>query len=283
MLAAGAEAGNAMREAAGGTDWQALILTPVIPAVIVSSLVWLAVQPQWDDSPDWVAGLFVLIPFEAVRVIVFGILRDAFADFRTPWQAVKFFLLSLAILAVLCFAFALYALGIGDTIAALARPGTWRVIAPPTLLILADGIIGLYFFRGDARCQAARLDAISSDAEDWLALAVMRLPFVAAALYALAIWLRSRGVGVPGWVRDPSLDAAREVCLLCAAAYFAGKGVLMAHAYTGRFNRTGRRLFDAGWIRFVLGTSGEERQKADRDERRAVAKRLSALRGGDAS
>jgi hypothetical protein len=270
-----------MHDAAGRTDWQALILTLLLPAVVVASLVWLALQPQWDDSPDWAVGLFVLIPFEGVRVIVFSILRDAFADFRTPWHAVKFFLLSLAILAVLCFAFSLYFVGIRDTFVALAQAQTWRVIVPPTLLILADGVIGLFFFRGDPRCQSARFEAISSDAEDWLALSVMRLPFVAAALYALVIWLRSRGVAVPDWVRDPSLEAAREVCLLCAATYFAGKGILIGHAYTAHFNRTGKRLLSAGWIQFVLGKNGEERKKTATNERKAAAKRLAALTGAD--
>ena len=278
MLAAGLE-GEPMRAAASQTNWQALCLTLLMPAIIVASLVWLALQPQWEESPDWVIGLFVLIPFEAVRVIVLSILRDAYNDFRTPWHAVKTFLLSMAILAVLCFAFALYFAGINDTFVALAQAQTWRVILPPTLLILADGIIGLYFFRGDPGCQAARLDAVGNDAEDWLALAIMRLPFVATGLYALAIWLRSRGVAVPEWVRDPSLEAAREVCLLCAATYFAGKGVLMAHAWTARFNRTGERLLGARWIQFVLGKDGEERDKAAKEERRAAAKRLAALQG----
>jgi hypothetical protein len=270
-----------MGEMAGRTDWQALILALLMPAVIVASLIWLAVQPQWDDSPDWVTGLFVLIPFEAVRVIVLRILRDTFADFRTPWHAVKLFLLSLAILTVICLGFAFYVGGIGETLVALGHAQTWSVILPPAAIIVADGVIGLYFFRGDPLRQAARLDAISDDAEDWLALSIMRLPFVAVGLYALMIWLRSRGWAVPHWVPEPSLEAAREICLLCAAIYFAGKGVLMAHVWTAHFNRTGRRLLDAGWIRFVVGGDNKKRRKAAIVERRCAAKRLATLNGDE--
>jgi hypothetical protein len=271
-----------MIDAVGRTDWQGLILTLLVPAVIVAGLVDLALQPQWTDSDDWIVGLFVLIPFEFVRVIVMWILRDAYKDYRTPWQAVKFFLLSVAILAVLCLIFALFEIGFRDVFVALADPQTWRYILPPAGIILADGIISLYFFRGDARSQAARLGAVADDAEDWLLFAVSRLPFVVAAAYALLIYLRSRGVAVPAWIPDPSLEAFREICLLWAALYFSGKGMLLAHVHTAHFNRTGRRLLSAGWIQVIVGRGSEEREKKAKAEHRAVAERLAALQGIDA-
>lgn len=271
-----------MNDAVGRTDWQGLILTLLVPAVIVAGLVNLALQPQWADSDDWIIGLFVLIPFEFVRVIVFWILRDAFKDYQSPWHAVKFFLVSVAILSVLCLVFALFEIGFREVFVALADAQTWRYILPPAGIILADGVIGLYFFRGDGRSQAARLDAIGDDAEDWLLLAITRLPFVAAAVYALLIYLRTREVAVPAWIPDPSVDAFREICLLCAAVYFAGKGILMAHVHTAHFNRTGRRLLGAGWIQFFIGQDRAKREAAAKNERRAVAERLAALQGEDA-
>ena len=272
-----------MNEAAFRTNWQGLLLALLVPAVVAAGLVHLALQPQWTDSDDWVVGLFVLVPFEFVRVIVFWILRDAFKDYQSPWHAVKFFLVSVAILAVLCLVFALFEIGFREVFVALADAQTWRYILPPAGIIVVDGIISLYFFRGDGRSQAARLDAIADDAQDWLLLAITRLPFVAAGVYALLIYLRSRGVAVPEWIRDPSLEAFREVSLLCAAAYFFGKGILLAHVHTAHFNRTGRRLLGAGWIQFVLGQDREKREEAAKKERRAVAERLAALQGEDAN
>jgi hypothetical protein len=271
-----------MREVAIRTDWQAVIVTLLVPAVIGAGLVHLALEPQWSDSDDWIIGLFVLIPFEFVRVIVFWILRDAFKDYQSPWHAVKFFLLSVAILGVLCLVFALFEIGFREVFGALADPQTWRYILPPAGIIVADGIISLYFFRGDGRRQAARLDAIADDAQDWLLVAIARLPFVAGAVYALSIYLRSRGVAVPEWIRDPSLEAFREICLLCAAVYFFGKGILLAHVHTAHFIRTGRRLLGAGWIQFVIGQDSEKREEAATKERRSIAERLAALQGDDA-
>src|SRR5512141_2146143 len=117
-----------MNDAAGRTNWQALILTLLVPAVLVAGLIHLALQPQWTDSDDWIIGFFVLIPLEFVRVIVFWILRDAYKDYRTPWQAVKFFLMSVAILAGICLCFAFGELGFRDVFVALVEPRTWRYI-----------------------------------------------------------------------------------------------------------------------------------------------------------
>lgn len=272
-----------MNEAAFRTNWQGLILALLVPTLVAAGMVHLALQPQWTDSDDWLIGLFVLIPFEFVRVIVFWILRDAFKDYRTPWHAVKFFLASVAILAVLCLIFALFEMGFREVFVALADARTWRYILPPAGIIVVDGIIGLYFFRGDGRSQAARLDAIADDAQDWLLLAITRLPFVAAAVYASLIYLRSRGVAVPEWIRDPGVEAFREICLLCMALYFSGKGIVLANVHTAYFNRTGRRLFGAGWIQFIAGKNGKEREEAANAERRAVAERVAALQGEDAT
>jgi len=264
----------------GGTNWQAVILTLLMPGVAAAGLIALALQPQWDESDTWVTGLFVLIPFEFVRVIVLRILRDAYQDYRTPRHAVRLFLISIAILALLCLIFAFLEAGFGAVLAALLDAGTWKLIAPPAAIIIADGVINLYFFRGDARGQAARLDAAADDAEDWLGIATYPTPIVLAAAYAFLMYLRSRGVPVPDWIPSPGLDAAREMCLLYAAVYFIGKGILIAHVHTARFNRNGERVLGAAWIqRLIRRRSGDRAQDA-RKERSAARARRDVLSGG---
>ena len=73
------------------TDWGALATTLLVPALVVAGLTRLALQPQWDDSAEWLDGLVVLILFEGVRVLVLRILRDTLHEYRRPWQAVQRF------------------------------------------------------------------------------------------------------------------------------------------------------------------------------------------------
>ena len=265
----------------GGTNWQAVSLTLLMPGVAAAGLAALALQPQWDVYDDrWVDGLFVLIPFEFVRGIVFRILRDAYRDYRSPRQAVKFFLASVAILALFCLVFAVFEAGFTAVFAALFDATAWKLIIPPAAIIVLDGVINLYFFRGDARREAARLDAAADDAEDWLGIAVYPTPLLVAAAYALLVYLRSRGWHVPEWIPPPSVDAAREICLLYAAAYFIGKGIVIAHVHTARFNRSGERLFGADWIqRMLRNRRAEDRARDARGERRAAEARRRALKG----
>jgi hypothetical protein len=157
------------------SDWQGLGLTLALPLLVAASFVWLGLRPQWEeDAGDWATGMLVLLPLEFIRIIVLWILRDTYADYRSPAHALRFFLLSIGILALLCLGFALLQFGVRATIAALAQADTWRMLLPPAALIVADGVIGLYFFRGDARVQAARLEAQGDDAQDWLASPSMR-------------------------------------------------------------------------------------------------------------
>jgi hypothetical protein len=276
--------GPVMNEAAVRTNWQGLILSLLMPTVIVAGLVYLAVQPQWSDSDDWLIGVFVLLPLEFARIIVLRILRDAYGDYRSPWQAVKFFVLSVTILAIIILLFSLLELGVHGMIEALADPRIWRLILPAALVIVVDGAIALYFFHGNARIESARLDAAADDAEDWFTLAVTRLPFVVAAVYAGLLYLRlGLGVAVPAWIPEPDRDGFREMCLLYVAFYFAGKGVVLAHVYSAHFGRSGRRLLGAGWVRFVLGKKRGRYVDAAKSEMRSAEKRRSALQPDDAS
>src|SRR5262249_20734572 len=141
------------------------------------------------------------------------------------------------------------------------------------------------FLSVSARSEAAGLAAAAVDAEDWFMLAVTRLPFVVAAVYAGLMYLRFvQGVSLPAWIPDPDRDGFREMCLLYVAFYFAGKGVVLAHVQTSHFTRTGRRLFGAGWVRFVLGESRERYvDKGGKSEMRSEEKRRHALQENEAA
>ena len=261
------------------TDWPALLVSTLFPLLAGAGFVVLALQPQWEDSFDWIVGMAILAPLEIVRVLILTILRDTYKDYRNPLYAVRWFLVSIGILAAMCLGFALYGIGVREVITALGDWQTWRIILPIAGLIIADGVIGIYFFRGDARLQAARLDALAQDAEDWLTLGGLRLPIAVGISYGLLLFLRSRDYAIPSWVPNPSFEAFRVLCQLCAAVYFFGKAVLVAQVQTAQFNRTGQRLLSAGWIQFVIGNKAEARAKAATDERRAVEERRRALNG----
>ena len=262
------------------TDWQSLLASLLVPTVVVTGLIGFALQPQWEESGDWIDGVFVLVPLEFVRAMVFRILRDAYSDFRTPWQKVGFFLLSLAVLA-----------GIGALLLLLngewrllwqllTDPAIWRHVLPPLAIIVVDSVVGLWTFRGDGRVQAACLDAMADDAEDWFMLGFLRAPFLVAALYAFLIYLRTHGASVPHWVPEPSLDALREITLLYVAAYFGGKAIVLAHAHTAHFQRTGKRVLGASWIQFIVGGKDRrQRAQAARTEQRAAETRRATLLG----
>ena len=263
------------------TDWQGVVLTLMLPLLIAGSFVWLALHPPWDDSPDWALGMLALLPLEFVRIVVLWILRDAY-ECHTPAQAVRFFLISLAALAVIGVVIAVSNFGIRETFAAMADADTWRVLLPPLLLIATDGVIGLYFFRGDPHCQAARLDAQGDDAQDWLCLAIYALPFC-VLLPCFVVFIRSEhGEWLPAWL-PPGADGVRAICLLYVAVYFAGKGLLLAHAYGARFQCSGVRMLSGRWIQFVLVRDRQKRGENALAEARKVKRRLRALAGAPLS
>jgi hypothetical protein len=276
--------GPRMNKATVRTDWQGMILSLLMPAVVVAGLVYVALEPQWNDSDDWLIGIFVLLPLEFVRITALRILRVAYQDYRSPWQAVKFFVLSFVVVAVILLLFTLLELGVRGMIEVLLDPRIWQLILPAALVIIVDGVIALYFFHGNAQVESARLDAAAEDAEDWFTLVVTRLSFVAAAVYAALLYLRiGLGVAVPTWIPESDRDGFREMCLLYVAFYFAGKGVVLAHVHGAHFSRSGRRLLGAGWVRFVLGEKRGRLVDAATSERRSEEKRRGALQGNDAS
>jgi hypothetical protein len=267
-----------MSAIAARTDWGALVPTLLVPALVVAGLVRLALQPQWDDSAEWLDGLVVLILFEGVRVLVLRILRDTLREYHGPWQAVKFFLLSMLILAGICLVLAAFTFK-WQIFSILADPHTWKLILPPLALILADGVVNVAFFRGDPQRAAVQLDAAADDAEDWIGLAIFpMLPLVAVACFLL-FFLRDLGVSGLSWLPPPSIDIVRQAGLLYAALYFCGKALVLAHMHTAHFLRTGKRLLGGRIAQLMVTRSFDRSLRNALSEQRAAERRLAALRG----
>ena len=147
---------DALVPAGTGTDWSAVLISMLMPVTVAAGFAYFALDPS--EAADWAGGLLALIPLEYVRAIVLSILSDTYRQYRTPVQAVRFFLLSLAILTAIALAISVYVLK-GDWWAWIAKPEVHRALAAALALIAVDGVIGVYFFRGDPKRLAARLEA----------------------------------------------------------------------------------------------------------------------------
>ena len=259
------------------TDWPTIGMWTLVPVTLAAGFVYAALTPQWE-SDEWIGGLLALIPLEYFRAFVISILSDTYKEYRTPLQAVKYFLLSLLILLVIAAAISLYVLGFRDFLLLIRKPEVYGAIAFAIAVIAVDGVIGVYFFRGDARRLSARLQAVADDARDWLQLAAFQMPIVLALSYGVLLILKETRAAF-AWVPDPASDVVRSACLLYAAFYFLGKAVLLGHANTAAFNGTGRRLLSARWIQFLVWQKNRDREKDARDERAAERKRLEILSG----
>jgi hypothetical protein len=259
---------------AAPTDWAAIATWTLIPLLVAAGFAWFALTPDWD-SYDWAGGLLALIPLEYFRAFVFSILSETYREYRTPMQAVRVFLTSLAILIVIAAVMSVFILK-GDWWEWVSKPEVYRAIAFALALIAVDGVIGVYFFRGDARRLAARLQAVADDARDWLQLAGFQLPIVLALAYGVLMLIRQT-TGSLHWLPDPTTELLRTAGMLYAAFYFFGKAMLLAHANTAEFNRTGARLFGADWVQLLIWEKNKDREMASRNERAAARRRLSIL------
>lgn len=261
------------------TEWRALVPTLLVPVLVVAGLVRLALQPRWgDDGSEWLDGLVVLILFEGVRVLVLRILRDTLHEYRGPWQAVKFFLLSMLILVGICLLLAVFTFKL-EIFSVLVDSHTWKLILPPLALIVADGVVNVAFFRGDPQRVAAQLDAAADDAEDWLALAIFPMPLLVALACGLLFFLQARGVSGLPWLPPLSFDALRQIGLLYAAFYFCGKVIVLAHMHTAHFLRTGKRLLGGRIAQLIVTRSFDLSQRNALGEQRSASRRLALLRG----
>jgi hypothetical protein len=261
------------------TDWPAIFSSTLIPLTVAAGFAWLAFEP--DALDDWARGLLALIPLEYFRAIVLAILRDTYRESRAREQAVRFFLLSLAILVVVSLAISVWVLK-GDWWAWISEPEVYRAIAFAVFIVALDGTIGVWFFRGDARIVSARLDAIAADAGDWVQLAGFQLPIVLALGYGLGLLLRESGHHF-AWVPDATLDAVRSAALFYAGFYFLGKAMLVAHAWTASFARTGARVFGGRWVQRATWEKNKDIAAAMKLEEDARCRRRAFLHGEESA
>jgi len=258
------------------TDWSAVTVSMLMPVAIAAGFVHAAMTADWIESETWVYGLLLLVPFEFVRALVYSILGDTFRSFESPTQAVRSFLVSMLILLVMGLIFGIYVLGFRDFFVAVTDLRILRIISVPAAILLADGIIALYFFRGNPRIQAVRIQAAADDLVDWLQLALFPTPFVLALVAAGLYWLRSSGYIAAAWLPDVDEETARSAALCYAGYYFIGKAILLAHVHGARFNGSGRRLLGARWIQW-LTTKPENRKENALKEAANQKQRWSVL------
>jgi hypothetical protein len=237
-----------------------VILSALIPLTIAGGLIYQALTPGWQPTLEtWIWGLFLLVPLEFIRALILSLLSDAYKTGRNPWDAVKSFLLAIAILLVMGIVYVILEGGISDGLSLLADPFIYKLLGLPILIVVIDGIIGILSFSGDPVGQATRLNAIAEDSIDWLSLAIFRVPFVILPLYGLLAWANDAGFRMAAWVPAPSADLAMRAGLLYLAFYFLGKAVLVAYVQTSRFAQTTKRLLDTPWMRWVRGNTAKRR------------------------
>jgi len=189
-------------------------------------------------------------------------LGDAYKKFHDPMQAVRKFLVSIGSLVLIGIVWAMFNIGFGAPFALLANSRAQHLLGIPALVLTAECAVTLYFFRGDARCEAARIQAAADDAFDWVFLATFYLPplLFVAFMSGMVKWHEA---ALEAWFNSPEPDVTILLppLLLYGAAYFCVKAIVQAHVHTARFERTGKRLLGAGWIQGLLLRSAEERTK----------------------
>ena len=245
---------------AATTNWQAAALSGAMPLAIATSFVYAAVTVRWTPSEDWLWGLVALVPLEFVRAVVLQTLGEAYKNYKAPKQAVHKFLVSIGSLVAVGIVWAMFNIGFGAPFALLANPRVQHLLGIPALVLVAECAVTLYLFRGDAHCEAARIQAAADDAYDWIFLATFYLPplLFVAFISAMVKWHEA---ALEAWFNNPDRDATVLLppLLLYGAAYFCGKAVVLSYVHTARFDRTGERLLGAGWIQRMLLRSEEER------------------------
>lgn len=221
------------------TNWPALVLSLLcqLPIVLTALLVMF-------DTID-VALIVAAGPLELMRLIVLIKLSEAYRNFDNPSQALRYFVKQTAIqLGIFGLIFSIdwiLITGVGETAAALSRSWIWIVVAIPIATLVAENALNLFFFRGDMRAQAARLEAMAADATVWFVGMFFVVPIALPVIFfavLLAIG-NTRHVEVPAWIPN----TFSIVVLLYPAAYFAGKAIVLAQVHTARFALTGQAVF----------------------------------------
>jgi len=256
------------------TDWSAIFTSTLIPLTVAAGFVYFGLDPS--DAGDWVRGLLALIPLEYFRAFVVNILSETYREYRSPMQAVRFFLVSLAILIVIALVISLCVLK-GDWWAWITQPEVYRAIAFALAVIAVDGVIGVYFFRGDPKRLSVRLEAVADDSRDWVQLGGLQLPIVLALLLGFLLILRESGHAP--WFPEATLETLQSAGLFYAGFYFLVKAILVAHASTAAFNATGHRLFGAPAIQRLIWEKNRDPVLSAFTERAAARRRRAVLTG----
>jgi hypothetical protein len=257
------------------TDWPAIFTSTLIPLTVAAGFVYFALDPA--EAADWARGLLALIPLEYFRAFVLYILSDTYREYRTPMQAVRFFLISLAILIVIALIVSLYVLK-GDWWAWITEPEVYRAIAFALAVIAVDGVIGVWFFRGDPKRLAVRLEAVADDSRDWVQLGGLQLPIVLALGLGVVLILRESG-HAPAWFPEATFETLQSAALFYAAFYFVVKAILLAHASTAAFNATGRRVLGSPAVQRLIWEKNRNPELSAFSERAAAKRRRAVLMG----
>ena len=257
------------------TNVSAMLLASAVPLAVAAGFVQSARAAQWGlPAENWTWGLLALVPLEFVRAIVLSNLGDAFRDYQNPQHAVRKFLASIGSLVVMALVWGVFNIGPGAVFALLTNARAYHLLGIPLFVLVADCAVTLYFFRGDARIEAARVQAAADDADDWVFLATFYLPPLLLASF-LAYLAGRHSAALSAWFDHPDTAIFLPAVFLYCAAYFCGKAILCARVHTARFDETGERLLGAGWIQGLLMRSKRERAK----ELEAVRFRKAALSG----
>jgi len=246
------------------TDWAALLLSLFAQVPVV---VWLFT----DDAIPFV----FLGPFELVRLIVLCGLARAYNKYEDPLHAAKTFVVWVGTLLTF-----FIALLVGYSLSVRGLDGImgwvlWRLL-PLCGVLIVETAVSLYFFRGNVRVQAARLDAMASDATTWFTFGFLVLPFILGVLLLLVALLGTqRGLMIPPvfW------SVTWEFLWWVPVIYFAGKALVLAQVYTARFAYTGERVLDAAWILFITSSRSVSFDQQLDKEQHDIAWRRAAMRG----
>jgi multisubunit Na+/H+ antiporter MnhC subunit len=246
--------------------WAGVLVPALIPCVIAAGFVYAAMTPtdEWKWSAGWVIGLLLMGPVEAARFIVFGLLGDALKSGGSPEGAIAIYLRSMRVMLLLLGVFLMFEVGPVGMFYLLINPN----VMIPALVLFGDGVITLFYFRGDAREEAYRISAAVEDMIDWWRLSLFATPLVIALIFGALVWLRnhdyplppsilppgadtltrlrSRDFSIPDWM--PNLDMLRCALLLNVAVYHAFKAAIIANVHTKRFAQRGERMLSAKWI-----------------------------------
>ena len=257
-----------------GSDWSAIFTSTLIPLTVAAGFVYFGFDLR--DAGDWTRGLLALIPLEFFRALVLNILSDTYREYRSPMQAVRFFLLSLAILTGIALAISLYVLK-GDWWDWIRKPEVYRALAFALALIAVDGVIGVYFFRGDPKRLSVRLEALADDARDWVQIGGVQLPIVLALLLGVMLILHESGRA--SWFPEATIETLQSAGLFYAGFYFFVKAILVAHANTASFNATGKRLFGSPAMQWLIWEKNKDPALSAFTERAAAKRRRDVLTG----